>query len=312
MKEIALSLLLGYSCNNNCVFCFNSSIIEKLKKLGLPMDKPTSLIKEILAKEAKEGTKEVILTGGEPTIRKDFLEILKFIKKLGMKIVLQTNGRMFSSKKFTKQVMQIDPHISYVIPFHHTRPEIFDWITRANGSYKETLKGIKNLLAHKAIICLKIILLKQNYKDLQNLIKFSSNLGIRQINLTFPEGTGEAEKYWYQIVPHYSEISDYLKKAIDLAKKLKIYITVYDVPFCFLEGYEEHVSEMITYVNPWLKGLMLKRISTKEENTIEELVLKRRLKLTTCKKCKWFKACLGVWREYIERYGGGEFKPLTR
>ncbi len=304
-------LQVGYSCNSNCIHCFNLDQILSLKKEKKPLDKRTEEIKEILKKAKNRGIKEVVFTGGEPTIRKDFFEILDFTSKNFEKVGLQTNGRMFSIENFARKTLEIVPNISFTIPFHHTRPEIFDSISRSKGSFKQTLKGIKNLKKFGVKeICLKMVLLKQNYKDLENFVIFANKLGIKKLDCTFVEGGGSAKINWFKIAPHYSEIEFYLKKAIDLANNFKIEVTCYDIPFCFLQGYEKHISEINTYIKPYLKQEFPERISDKKENIIRDLVLGRRKKPEKCQKCKFFNVCLGVWQEYLKFYGDKEFKHV--
>jgi hypothetical protein len=53
--------------------------------------------------DSKNRCEGVVLTGGEVTIRNDFLEIVAYAKKLGYEsIQIQSNGRMFSSMEFCK------------------------------------------------------------------------------------------------------------------------------------------------------------------------------------------------------------------
>ena len=85
-------LKVGFSCNNKCVHC----VIEDKAKYR---DLYTQEIFDIIKNEVKD--EDITLTGGEPTIRNDFLDILKFIKNnTNSKIILQTNGRKFKDEKF--------------------------------------------------------------------------------------------------------------------------------------------------------------------------------------------------------------------
>jgi len=306
-----IDLQIGYTCNNNCIHCFNLDTIISLKNRKLALDKNTNQIKEEIRRSAGKGCGEVVFTGGEATIRKDFFELLEFAKSLGLKASLQTNGRMFSSKEFAERTLKIDPNISFIIPFHHTKPEIFDSITRIKNSYDQTISGIKNLIHFGAKnICLKRILLKQNYKDLENMVKLSSTFGIKQLDFTFVEGGGSARINWFSIAPHYTDIEHYVKKAIDFSNSLKINVTIFDIPFCFLQGYEKHVSE-IEYIKKYLNEESDERITiSKNENIIKELELKIRKKPKQCKRCKFFNVCFGVWEEYLKFYGSDEFKPI--
>lgn len=75
-------------CNMRCPFCHNSALVlgdESLEQY------PESTIYEFLVK--RKGILEAIcITGGEPTLQQDLLPFLRNVKKLGLKIKLDTNG----------------------------------------------------------------------------------------------------------------------------------------------------------------------------------------------------------------------------
>jgi len=77
-------------CNHRCSFCFYA------EHIGVEADKPsleTELIKKRL-KEAKElGTRAISFTGGgEPTIHKDYVNIVKYAHDIGFDVGTITNG----------------------------------------------------------------------------------------------------------------------------------------------------------------------------------------------------------------------------
>jgi len=67
---------VGFSCNNNCLFCF---IPKKT------IDRNTREIKNTLLQCKIDGVEKIVITGGEPTIRKDIIQILEYAKNLGFK-----------------------------------------------------------------------------------------------------------------------------------------------------------------------------------------------------------------------------------
>jgi MoaA/NifB/PqqE/SkfB family radical SAM enzyme len=207
--------------------------------------------------------------------------------------------------------LEIAPDIYAIIPFHHTNERIFDEITRVKGSFSQTLCGVKNLIRYNVPeLLLKVVILQQNYRDLENIVNLCNSLGLKRINFTFIEGGGNAKINWFKIAPHYSDIEQPLQKAIVLSKKKGIIVECYDIPFCFLKGHEECVSETNHYISPYLKGDSLERLSLKKENVIKDIVLSKRRKTKACAGCRFFDVCLGVWEEYLDYYGDGEFAPV--
>lgn len=78
-------------CNNNCKYCFGPP--KNLKEMGLLK------IKGLFRLFHEKGVKAIVLTGGEPSIREDFEDIIKELKKRGFKIFLDTNGDSFFKYK---------------------------------------------------------------------------------------------------------------------------------------------------------------------------------------------------------------------
>jgi len=302
-------LLTGYTCNNKCLHCFNPDKINDLRKAGKPLDKSTDELKGILRQAKKTGIMELLFSGGEISIRPDFEELIIFAHRLGFKIGVQTNGRAFCSRELSEKILRIDNEISFTVPFNHTTPRIFEDISGVRGSFNQTLQGICNLKDSGAKrIILKMVILNQNYEDLPNFVNLTRKLELSELNFTFVQPTGNSGVDWAQIMPTYTKVQPYLIKAMQMAEGLKF--ECYDIPFCFLTGYEKHAIELGLYVFPELSNDSIERISDKRENLLSDFVLHKRKKTKKCNGCKFYGICLGVWEEYLHDIGDSEFAPV--
>jgi len=91
----------GYTCNNKCIFCCNEN------KRGAYEDKKTDELKRNILEARRRGSSYLEIIGGEPTLRKDIVEIVSFAKSCGFKtIMFSTNGRMFSYDSFAKKIVK--------------------------------------------------------------------------------------------------------------------------------------------------------------------------------------------------------------
>jgi MoaA/NifB/PqqE/SkfB family radical SAM enzyme len=312
MQKIeVMDIKFGYSCNNDCIHCVIAGKREALKEKNLPLDRTTSEVKKHLQDAKMLGAKVVVFTGGEVTIRPDFFQLLKFAKNLGLGISLQTNGRMFSDKKFTKKTLQIAPDMHFEIALHATKANIHDKITRVKGSFEQTLNGMKNLLSEGAkSLSIKVVISRLNMNDLPNIIKFAKKLSISSVDIAFPHGMGNALKYWFQIVPTYSELKESIRRTILIAKKLGIEVRFETIPFCFLKGYE-YTSLDLVYLKQHIEEKLTRlRQLNEPEIKWDSKRTGIKTKFTACKKCKYFYICEGVWSEYAQFYGSEEFRPV--
>lgn len=80
-KDHISTVIYTSGCNLKCPWCYNYEINTIKKK------SPISLIKFI-----SESMDDIVITGGEPTIQKDLIRVLRIFKKLGFHVKLDTNG----------------------------------------------------------------------------------------------------------------------------------------------------------------------------------------------------------------------------
>lgn len=81
-------IIFTRGCNFNCNFCQNSSLIKINKRQGLISEQ------EVLSylTKRKSVLDGIVISGGEPTIQKGLIEFIKKVKKIGVKVKLDTNG----------------------------------------------------------------------------------------------------------------------------------------------------------------------------------------------------------------------------
>ena len=312
MKMFAVDIHLGYRCNNNCVHCIVAGVREKLIREGKPTDRTTDEIKDIIDKAARDGADKISFTGGETTIRPDFAELLSYVKEKGIKLGLQTNGRAFSMQEFADKVMDIAPDMNIEIAVHHADPKMHDNVTRVSGSARQTTEGIKNLRDRGAKINLKTVVTRFNYKDLKDLVQMASGLGIGQFDIVYPHGLGNARKYWEDIVVPYTGIIRYVTDAIDEGEKTGVHVMLEGIPFCFLEGYEDHAREnrMKVLESEGSRKDLCFLVSGQSDWKDARQGMKS--KPEACRTCRYFDACEGPWEEYPELNGADEFVPVKR
>lgn len=298
MKRIDLKV--GFSCNNSCKFCVQGNKRSKIK------DKTTSEIKTILEKEHKRGYDGVVFTGGEPTLRKDICELVSLASRLGFRAIqIQTNGRLFYYKDFCKKL--IGAGVTEFSPaVHGHNAKIHDYLTSADGSFKETVGGIINLRALRQRVLTNTVVTRYNYKFLPQIAKLLVGLDVSQFQFAFIHITGTAELNADWIVPRKADIMPYVKKGLSIGIKAKKRVMTEAIPYCFMRGYEEFVAErVIPDTEIFDAGFIIDNYSNYRKET-------GKVKGPRCKDCKYFSLCEGPWKEYPKLYGWDEFKPVDK
>jgi len=292
-------LHLGNSCNNSCINCF-------VDQINNGQNLETDVIKKILDSIRKESYDVVAFTGGEPTIRKDLFELVRYAKSIGLKnIELQTNGRMLSYIDYAKKVRRTGFSKVY-ISIHSNIREHHELLTRVRGSWAQTMSGIRNALEFKIPLMTNTVVNGINYKDIPDTVAMLSGLGVREIELDFIRFRGNAGIYFNALKIRMSDAWPWLRKAFDISKKFSLkMIYIDDYPICLMEGYEKFNSD---YFSDGIHDETAKGFATVQSHgaSIHE---NEKIYMKKCTQCLYGKKCQGIWKEYIEFFGEGEFKP---
>lgn len=305
IKKKKIVIILGYKCNNNCLFCVNSD------KRNLKNKEKKEIIKEIyLAKKQNADIIEFI--GGETTIRNDFIEIISTARKLNIPdIVIATNGRMFSDINFAKKA--INAGLSTVIfSVHGPNSTIHDKLTQVKGAFKQLIKGIENLkkIGFKNING-NTTIVKQNYRYLSEIAKLYIKYRIRNVEYIFVDPNyGGAYDNFYKLVPKISNAAPYMRKALDIGNNYGFdQWKVRYVPLCYFKTHLNQISELnevrLFDTKHWAPDFINNDVLTSRK-------IVGRIKPEKCKKCKLYNICEGIWKEYLKKYGDGELKPVLK
>lgn len=181
-------LFLTFSCDLNCKFCsfWGKSGIRKnnfnLGKEELTLGEWKTIIDNLLYYKPN-----IVLTGGEPLLYKEWFNLAKYIKGKRLNIDLQTNGTHLEENK-EEIINSVDNlSVSLDAPTFEINNQI-----RGKGAFEKTIKGLKAIDKIKKLkgkrrplinICYTISDL--NYQYLKKMISFLLDLEIDVNNLTF-------------------------------------------------------------------------------------------------------------------------------
>jgi His-Xaa-Ser system radical SAM maturase HxsC len=227
-------LLVTERCNNFCLMCSQPPkeaddsylIAEWLEAIPL-MDR---------------GTKEIIITGGEPTLLNDNLVVLiRALKHYLPNTALHmlSNGRNFSNFKFAKKIASIaHPDLMTGIPIYSDVSNIHDYVVQADGAFDETIRGIINLKKLEQKVEIRVVLHKQTYERLPQLAEFLARnlLFVDHVALMGLEMTGftrhNLEELWIDPVDYQAQ----LVTAVETLARYKMNVSIYNHQLCVLDN----------------------------------------------------------------------------
>ena len=229
------AIVITLKCNSNCIMC---PLSEKSRRSSEIMKWPE--MKELLRHMPKTA-RHLTITGGEPTIAgNDFMMLMKALQ-YGFEetyVQLLTNGRIFSDFDYTKTFVDCMPeNIEIGIPLYGYSEISHDAITREDGSFRQTVTGIHNLLHFNIDVEIRIVVTKQNIENMEHIAKYilRNFPGVGVVTIMGMEMMGNAAKNKDSVWIDYREAFYKSKKAIHLLVRNGIDVKLYNFPLCAVE-----------------------------------------------------------------------------
>jgi molybdenum cofactor biosynthesis enzyme MoaA len=291
-----LSIETGFTCNSRCKYCtqLDYRVIPQADKLDLD----TAQIIERIRFGAANGYDQIGFSGGEPTIRPDFVDLIKEARSHPFKrIGVTTNGRMFAYRKFAEEVMLAGLD-GFTFSLHGHTSELHDKITASPGALEQAMTGLRNV-AHvkrkhglQAHLMNNQILLPDNTHYIKEVVETMAPFGVGlfmiQPFITQRSNSDDLGKFY---VP-YDDIVAAVERAIPALEKFGARVKPYNVPNCLLWRFGER------YVEPQFYGLRsFREYEAKNPGEFKAFKAKQWYRIPECKTCKEY--CPGF---RIEQY----------
>jgi radical SAM protein with 4Fe4S-binding SPASM domain len=159
---------ITYRCNERCEHCY----LDHDDKGEMT----TAEIQDLLDQMAEAGVFLLVISGGEPLLRRDCFEILEYARSLLFNVKLKTNAVMIREKEAARlRAMGIE---QVQISVYSHRPEVHDGITKLPGSHKRTLQAIRFLKSQGLKVNLANVLMRQNMADGDGVHTLAAELGV--------------------------------------------------------------------------------------------------------------------------------------
>jgi cyclic pyranopterin phosphate synthase len=308
-KRKTLIVLTGFSCNNKCIMCS----IEK-QQCAFP-NRSFSDIEADIKIGSISGYKEIEFTGGEPTIRKDIIDIIACANKFGYeKISLSTNGRIFSYSEKCDKFIEAGLN-KVTISLLGPDAETHNAITRTPNSFSESVEGIKNLQKQKNFqVNVSSVVSSMNYEKLIELGKLILSWGIKNWYLLDLIPEGEAEKHYAQLAVTQNELSKKLNELNTLADKFGE-LGFFDFTYCLFSP-QMRDNKKINFVNTQARGETTSQVGYDPQrlkmsnNGLYQDELRRQVEI--CRRCRFNNLCGGVWHKYLDKFGEEETNQLAQ
>lgn len=315
-----IEVQLGHLCNNRCVFCVSGQLSEQDRAPQLP---EAPIRRQIEAARAR-GAEKITFLGGEPTIQRSFLGLLKRAVELDFReIVIFTNGVMTPRDSFRERVLRIvdalgsdaRQRLIWRFSLQGGDRESHDATTVNPGAWERIVESMAILHDQGARLTGNMCVVAGNHASIPKLAEVAQRFDFENIHLDMfrPRDSGDrTEAYLTDLmrVP-YSEMAQSFRTLVS------------EVDERLGEGFDLNVGNMPYCIAPDIAwrihhdGEDTVTVAASGSGTTQEgfnKYLDKRTdkhKLPSCDSCVFQDRCGGVFDLYAKIHGHDELVPVT-
>lgn len=198
----SLHFEITHKCNLRCKHCYNINYLESdCLDLSLPD------VKRIIDIAIDAGCKDVGFSGGEPFMRNDMLDIIKYVKNYPIHIL--TNGLLLNENL----IGELNKIEDLLLEFRISLDGLTSHNKLRNVSYENVIKNIKLLLDNEYVVTVNTMITDDNIDELDSMYEMFKSIGIDRWRLDFIFNSGNADKNKIQYLNH-AKIFSILKQLI--------------------------------------------------------------------------------------------------
>ena len=222
---LSLRITLTNRCNVNCIYCHHDGMISSKNEMT------PDEIHKICQIAKRIGVRKIRLSGGEPLIRKDIVEIISKISSIGFNdISITTNGILL--EKYAKDIKEAG--LDRVnVSLDTLNPETYQFIAKKDyldAAKKGILKSVEvGLYPVKINMVIMKDINEHEIKDMFNFCK-DNNMVLQLIELIESENCDDdkfSKEYHYKldmVEERLSDIADEVKEREFMQGRKKYYI----------------------------------------------------------------------------------------
>jgi len=282
-------LILNYACDANCKFCYVNGLSPKFKTRKHIFDE----IRQ--ARRVSKG-KRIGFSGGEPTLRKDIIEIMLFAKEINFEIVhIFTHGRKFADFSYSKAMVDAGLR-GAMISMHGIQEKTNDFLMGSSGT-NETWRGIQNLADLGVRIVVNFVVNRVNIDEMIPLYQRCAKITppIYEFRVTYPSMQRAAMRNIDLVLPYESVLP---KVEALILQSNDLLVGVECFPLCLVPINIQHSAEW-----RYREQVDYMPITDRVQNH------HRRVWSLECVGCHNRFICTGVQEEHVRRFGTPTIRP---
>jgi radical SAM protein with 4Fe4S-binding SPASM domain len=166
---LAGSFELTFRCNLRCVHCY----IPDFSGRG---ELPGAEVTRILSEAADEGCLWMLLTGGEVLLRRDFAEIYRHAKRLGLLVTVFSNGTLFDER--VADLMAEYPPFALEFTLYGLSDETYLRTTGFAGRFEKVRRAVELAIDRRLRLTLKAVAMEPLRDEIPRMQAWAASLGV--------------------------------------------------------------------------------------------------------------------------------------
>lgn len=204
-----LAINLTRRCNLACAHCYMAA---EARKSGDGDELTSAEVKALLEQVASRSDETmVVLTGGEPLLRRDLETLIAHGAQLGLAMVVGTNGVLLSKPRAAE--LKEAGAMGVGISLDSLDPASHDGFRGCPGSWEKTLAGMDHCRAVGLPFQIHFSVTDHNAHEVPAMIDFARASGAHVLNIFFLVCTGRGESMSDISPAHYEQVLEQLVEA---------------------------------------------------------------------------------------------------
>lgn len=311
-KKVALDIQSG-SCDYDYIFCTRQIGGKRYHELERETASVDYEKLKIFFDTSSRISNQLDIWGREKA--DEFHEIHKVIgmaKKYFQDITLWTSGLKLSNEERIRKFL--DEGVSrFEIPIYGANGGTHDFITKKKGSFTRVLSTLDILRKMDVEINLHVVILKENYRELPDIIKLSS--GYSQAALSFwfyypdPGIDHMGINVYKEHCASFTEIINCFSRRTDGIENVSFRLVFF--PQCIFMKIKK-ILKKAELIEPGFVRFMVANGKKMEYKLLTGKGEFGAVFLKKCDSCSEKNRCSGIFDDYIKIYGENEIKPINK
>lgn len=184
-----LYFYLTKGCNLFCRHCWITPDFQTDKLTSTYLS--AELFEDIIRQGIPLGLSGVKLTGGEPLLNPEIMQILEIVRQKELSCTIETNAVLCTPEIAALIASCNDPFVS--VSLDGADAETHDWVRRVSGCYNKAIEGIKYLVSVNIKPQIIMTVMRHNKEHLKSIVKLAESLGCDSVKFNILQPTSRGE-----------------------------------------------------------------------------------------------------------------------